>query len=56
MPPFRGAVSLEEAWALARYLRTLVPGTETPRPDLSKPASAAVLPEAAELQRVKNPN
>jgi hypothetical protein len=37
MPPFRGALTLEEAWGLARYLRTLVPGTETPRPDLRNP-------------------
>jgi len=36
MPPFRGALTLEEAYGLARYLRTLVPGTETPRPDLGK--------------------
>ena len=34
MPPFRGALSLEEAWGLARYLRTFVPGTEVSRPDL----------------------
>jgi hypothetical protein len=34
MPPFRGALSLEEAWAMARYLRTFRPGTETPRPDV----------------------
>jgi hypothetical protein len=34
MPPFRGAISLEEAWGLARYLRTFVPGTEASRPDL----------------------
>jgi hypothetical protein len=33
MPPFRGALTLEEAWAIGRYLRTFVPGTETPRPD-----------------------
>ncbi len=36
MPPFRGALTLEEAWGLARYLRTLVPGTEVPRPDVGK--------------------
>jgi len=36
MPPFRGALSLEEAWAMARYLRTLEPGTEQPRPDFGK--------------------
>jgi hypothetical protein len=39
MPPFRGALSLEEAWALGRYLHTFVPGTEVSRPDLRKPAT-----------------
>jgi hypothetical protein len=39
MPPFRGALSLEEAWAMARYLRTFVPGTEASRPDTSKSSS-----------------
>jgi hypothetical protein len=34
MPTFRGVLSLEESWAMARYLRTFVPGTETPRPDM----------------------
>jgi hypothetical protein len=38
MPPFRGTITLEEAWGMARYLRTFVPGTETPRPDLNSPA------------------
>jgi hypothetical protein len=37
MPPFRGTVTLEEAFAMARYLRTFVPGTEVSRPDLSQP-------------------
>jgi mono/diheme cytochrome c family protein len=32
MPPFRGTLSLEEACAMGRYLRTFVPGTEIPRP------------------------
>jgi hypothetical protein len=32
MPSFRGALSLEEAWAMARYLRTFVPGTEISPP------------------------
>ena len=36
MPPFRGAISLEEAWAIGRYLRTFEPGTETPRPDFKQ--------------------
>ena len=34
MPTFRGTLTLEEAWAMARYLRTLVPGTEASRPDV----------------------
>ena len=37
MPPFRGALTLEEAYALGRYLHTFVPGTEVSRPDLSEP-------------------
>ena len=38
MPAFRGTLSLEEAWAMARYLRTFVPGTEASRPDFNQPA------------------
>lgn len=34
MPAFRGTLTLEQSWALARYLRTFVPGTEVSRPDL----------------------
>ena len=41
MPTFRGALSLEEAWAVGRYLRTFVPGTEIHRPDLSTPDKGA---------------
>ena len=37
MPPWRGTLSLEEAWAMGRYLRTFVPGTEASRPDFSTP-------------------
>lgn len=37
MPPFRGTLSLEEAWAVGRYLRTFVPGTEQPRPVTNAP-------------------
>jgi mono/diheme cytochrome c family protein len=33
MPPFRGALTYEEACAMARYLRTFVPGSELPPPD-----------------------
>jgi hypothetical protein len=36
MPPFRGTLSLEECWAMARYLRTFVPGTEASRPDFGR--------------------
>jgi mono/diheme cytochrome c family protein len=35
-PPFRNALSLEQAWAMARYPRTFVPGTEVSRPDLGR--------------------
>jgi hypothetical protein len=40
MPPFRGVLSLEESWAMARYLRTFVPGTEVMRPDFRAPISS----------------
>jgi hypothetical protein len=33
MPPFSGTLTLEEAWGMARYIRTLIPGAEQPRPD-----------------------
>jgi hypothetical protein len=42
MPPFRGTLTVEEAFAMARYLRTLPPGTEIYKPDLTPPAK--VLP------------
>lgn len=51
MPPFRGALTLDEAWALARYVRGLVPGTEISRPDErepQKPGSQPALPPATE--------
>lgn len=47
MPPFRGTLSLEEAWAMGRYLRSFLPGTEAARPDSSqaeKPTGASPLP------------
>ncbi|HMB08810.1 MAG TPA: cytochrome c [Isosphaeraceae bacterium] len=40
MPPFRGTLTLEEAWAMGRYLRTFVPGTEVSRPDLGRSGAA----------------
>jgi mono/diheme cytochrome c family protein len=42
MPTFRGTLSLEEAWAMARYLRTLVPGAQASKPDLSQPEKEGV--------------
>jgi mono/diheme cytochrome c family protein len=44
MPPWRGTLSLEEAWAMARYLRTFVPGTEVSRPDYSAPDQSKSAP------------
>jgi hypothetical protein len=35
MPPFRGALHLEEAWGLARYLRNFVPENSRPQADKS---------------------
>jgi mono/diheme cytochrome c family protein len=52
MPPFRGALTLEEACALGRYLRTFVPGTEASRPDLgrSKPPAESEGPAPRKLE------
>ena len=44
MPPFRGTLTLEEAWGMAHYLRTFVPGTEQPRPDRVEPAKTGEAP------------
>jgi Cytochrome C oxidase, cbb3-type, subunit III len=41
MPPFRGALTLEESWAMARYLRIFVPGTEVSRPDYGQAGKPA---------------
>jgi hypothetical protein len=46
MPPFRGTLTLEEAWGMARYLRTFLPGTESPRPDVGTPEKPAASPPA----------
>ena len=45
MPTFRGTLALDEAAAMAHYLRTFVPGSETPRPDVGR--AAPVLPKPA---------
>jgi mono/diheme cytochrome c family protein len=47
MPPFRGTLTLEEAWAMARYLRTFVPGTEVSRPDYGQPEKPSSVPQPA---------
>ena len=51
MPPFRGTLTLEEAWAMARYLRTFLPGTETPRPDFGTSKGEDTQPEGARPRR-----
>ncbi len=45
MPAFRGTLTLEEAWAMARYLRSFVPGSETPRPDYGPPGKSGTQPK-----------
>jgi mono/diheme cytochrome c family protein len=45
MPIFRGTLTLEEAWAMARYLRTFIPGSETPRPDVGPAEKASPPPD-----------
>lgn len=59
MPPFRGTITLEEAWGMSRYLRTFVPGTEVSKPDLGPPvplpAPAAAIPTAPAAARAPTP-
>ena len=52
MPPFRGALTLEEAWAIGRYLHTFVPGTEVSRPDFHDAATPAK-PDAKDARSPK---
>jgi hypothetical protein len=40
MPPFRGTLSLDEGWAMARYLRSFIPGTEVSRPPTGRAPAA----------------
>jgi mono/diheme cytochrome c family protein len=40
MPTFRGTLSIDETWAMARYLRRFVPGTEIPSPDVGRAAAS----------------
>jgi hypothetical protein len=51
MPPFRGTVTLEESWALARHLRSFVPGTELLRPEFKE---VEMLPEPGK-KKVETP-
>jgi hypothetical protein len=55
MPPWRGTLSLEEAWAMARYVRTFIPGTETSRPDFGQAEKPASTPQAPEPQKQPEP-
>ena len=41
MPQFRGALALDEAYGIAHYLRTFVPGTEMSKPVLRNPPGAS---------------
>lgn len=41
MPQFRGALALDEAWGIAHYLRSFVPGTEMSRPEVRNPPGQA---------------
>jgi hypothetical protein len=52
MPPWRGTLSLEQSWAMARYVRTFVPGTEASRPDVSagEKKAAPVLPPVTPMK------
>jgi mono/diheme cytochrome c family protein len=44
MPAFRGTLTLEESWAMARYLRSFVPGTEMSRPLDGEPQQSGQMP------------
>ena len=43
MPQFRGALALDEAWGLAHYLRSFVPGTRDVQAGASQPAGTGSL-------------
>ena len=46
MPTFRGTLNLEQAWAMARYLRTFVPGSEISKPDMGSAEKLGVPTQA----------
>ncbi len=53
MPSFRGALTLEEAWAMARYLRTFPPGATASKPDLKQPPGST--PSQAQPEKLAAP-
>ena len=55
MPAFRGTLTLEEAWAMARYLRTFMPGSEMPRPEKALEEGPAFMPAMPKVLQ-KNPS
>ena len=50
MPPFRGTLTLEEGWGMARYLRTFLPGSEKSRPDTGSSGKES-LPEPRPVKK-----
>jgi hypothetical protein len=55
MPRFRGTLTLEESWAMARYLRTFVPGTEMSRPAYDTPAKPGAASQVTNTQYQTSP-
>jgi Cytochrome C oxidase, cbb3-type, subunit III len=55
MPAFRGTLTLEEAWGMARYLRTFMPGSEASRPDRGPEEGPALMPDRPKVFQ-KNPS
>ena len=53
MPAFRGTLTLEEAWAMARHLRSFAPGSEVSRPDLTTPNNDKAKSPKIDLQMPK---
>jgi mono/diheme cytochrome c family protein len=55
MPSFRGTLTLEEMCAMARYLRSFVPGTEVSRPDVGRAAAPRPAPPAPAMTPASPP-
>jgi mono/diheme cytochrome c family protein len=45
MPAFRGTLTLEEAWAMGRYLRSFLPGAQATRPEQGQPKTPTKMPQ-----------